>query len=55
MALGRHSRNQPSSGLYKKHMERKHVILNAVKDLGPAIQVVLECNNEILPLRLRMT
>jgi hypothetical protein len=25
-----------------------HVILNAVKDLNPAMQVVLECKNEIL-------
>jgi hypothetical protein len=41
--------------LCKKHLERRHVILNAVKDLDPAMQVVFECKNEILRLRLRMT
>jgi hypothetical protein len=29
--------------------------LNEVKDLGPELQVVFECDNEILRLRLRMT
>ena len=32
-----------------------HVILNEVKDLVPAMQVVFECKDEILRLRLRMT
>ena len=41
MTLGRHS-------LYKKQMERKHVILNAVKDLVFAIKDDLHCKNEIL-------
>ena len=41
--------------LYKKPLERRHVTLNEVKDLGLAMEVVLECNNEILRLRLRMT
>jgi hypothetical protein len=34
--------------LCKKQVEPGHVILNAVKDLVPAMQVVLECKDEIL-------
>jgi hypothetical protein len=44
-------------------LERKHVILNEVKDLDPVMQVILECSNKIsfdlaqgrLRLRPRMT
>ena len=41
MTLGRHS-------LYKIQMERKYVILNAVKDLVLVLKDDLHCKNEIL-------
>jgi hypothetical protein len=37
----------PRHSLCQKQLERKHVILNEVKDLDPEIQVVPECKNEI--------
>jgi hypothetical protein len=46
--LKRHSRNQSSSGLCKKRLEREHVILNEVKDLVVALRDNSHCRNEIL-------